>query len=109
MNKLKALFEKYRPFIAALAKSRAIQGIVATAIGTVIAYAKAHLPESVIDVAGDLITASAASLQAGGLGWAFYGRMKAQGPIPDTLIVRSPSALAAEEKSDEDPNGITGA
>jgi hypothetical protein len=81
MDKIIALIKRYKPFILALAKSRAIQGIVATAIGTVIAYAKAHLPASVIDVAGDLITTGAASLQAGGLGWAFYGRLKAAGPI----------------------------
>ena len=81
MNKIKALLERYKPFLLALAKSRAIQGLVSIAVGTVIAYAKAHLPASVIDVAGELITTGAASLQVGGLGWAFYGRVKAAGPI----------------------------
>jgi hypothetical protein len=81
MKKLRALFERYRPFIALLAKSKTIQGIVATAIGTAIAYAQSHLPAAVLDVAGELIAATGVSLQVGGLGWAFRGRMKAAGPI----------------------------
>jgi hypothetical protein len=81
MNKLKALIEKHKPFLLALSKSRTIQGIVAAAIGTALSYAQAHLPAPLLDAAGELITAGAASLQTGGLGWAMYGRVKARGPI----------------------------
>ena len=84
MKKLKELFEQYKPVIILIAKSRTMQGIVAMAIGTVIAYAKAHFPQPVLNLCGEYITYSAASLQAAGLGWAFYGRMNASGPISTT-------------------------
>lgn len=81
MEKIKELFAKYKPFIIACSKSRGMQGIAAAAVGTVISYAKAHLPAPVLDVAGELITYAAASLQIGGLGWAVNGRLNAAGPI----------------------------
>lgn len=86
MDKIKARIEKYKPFILLLAKSKTMQGIAAAAVGTVISYVKAHLPATVLDVAGELITASGISLQAGGLAWAVRGRLNAAGPLVEFPI-----------------------
>jgi len=93
MEKIKALIEKYKPLILALARSRTMQGIAVTAVGTVLQYAKAHLSASLIDLAGEMITAAAASLQVGGLGWAIKGRLNAAGPI--ALPADVPIAVAS--------------
>ena len=92
MNKFlgyaKALLEEIKMVAPILAKSKTMQGIAAASIGTIITYAKSHLPAPILDIAGELITASAASLQAGGLAWAVRGRWVAAGPL-------SPSAPSA--------------
>ncbi len=70
-----------KELIKKLAKSKTIQGILIAAIGIIIDRLKGLVPAEILQQYGPLIVTLITSTQAGGLAYAWYGRMKAAGPI----------------------------
>lgn len=64
-----------------LAKSKTIQGITIAAIGIIADKVMSLVPAEMLAEFGPLVKSIITSTEAGGLALAWYGRMKAAGPI----------------------------
>lgn len=94
-------------YIKRLIRSKTIKGIIAAAIGGIVGQIPLLLTPEILAQYGPALQGVAALLQAGGLSFATYGRIKATSPLtpPPDSITRGQASPPRGEGDDFDGTG----